>query len=146
MYNVAALICGILFGFGLTISSLIDPNKIINFLDVTGNWDPSLACVMLSSVTTAWLGYRFVLKQTQPKLGEKFFLPTKQSIDIKLIVGAALFGIGWGIAGYCPGPGITALGLGIADPFYFLLGMIGSVVLFVILGHYRKKTSGAKAK
>jgi uncharacterized protein len=130
IYNIVALLCGILFGCGLTISQMVNANKILNFLDITGNWDPSLALVMLSAIVITWLGYQLVNQSTQPKLAEKFFLPDKTSFDTRLILGSALFGIGWGFAGYCPGPAISALGLGIMDAIYFVLGMIASVVIY----------------
>lgn len=128
--NIAVLLCGILFGCGLTISNMINANKILNFLDITGNWDPSLALVMLSAVVITWIGYQFVKQLHHPKLANRFFLPDKTSLDARLIFGSALFGIGWGLAGYCPGPAITALGLGIMDAVYFVLGMIASLFIY----------------
>lgn len=131
-YNIAALVCGFLFGCGLTISNIIDPNKILNFLDFTGNWDPSLAFVMLGAVLVAWIGYRFVLRKSRPLLAEKFNLPERKCVDGRLIFGSAIFGIGWGLAGYCPGPAITAIGLGIMDAMYFVIGMIISSIIYQI--------------
>jgi uncharacterized membrane protein YedE/YeeE len=133
MYQFASFLCGLLFGLGLTISHMIDPNKIMNFLDIMGNWDPSLALVMLSALITTTIGYRIILKKNRPQLTEKFCLPEKKNIDMQLIVGASLFGIGWGLAGYCPGPAITALGLGIMDAFYFVLGMILGSLVYLLL-------------
>ena len=133
IYNFAVLICGIIFGCGLTISNMINPNKILNFLDITGNWDPSLALVMLSAVIVTWVGYKFALTRSMPILTNKFFLPEKTKIDFRLIFGSALFGIGWGISGYCPGPGITAIMLGSMDPIYFLIGLVLSLVTCQIL-------------
>lgn len=139
MYYLVALFCGILFGCGLTISNMINPVKIQNFLDITGNWDPSLALVMFSALIVTWIGYKLVLKKTSPAFSEKFFLPAKTSIDKSLIFGSALFGIGWGLGGYCPGPGITALGLGIMDAVYFVIGMFVSVFIYPIVSLlYRK--------
>lgn len=133
IYYFTILICGILFGSGLTISKMIDANKILNFLDITGNWDPSLLFVMLAAVVVTWIGYRFILKLKQPLLAEKFDFPKKKFIDVKLMLGAAIFGIGWGLAGYCPGPAITALGLAILDAFYFVMGMLVSLLLFAFV-------------
>lgn len=130
MYNIVALLCGFLFGCGLTISNMINANKIMDFLDFTGNWDPSLAFVMLSAVVVTWFGYKFIMQQANPKLGDKFYLSEKKSIDARLILGAAIFGIGWGLAGYCPGPAITALGLGIMDALYFVIGMLVSLFFY----------------
>lgn len=126
IYYLVALLCGMLFGCGLTISNMVNANKILNFLDVTGNWDPSLAVVMLGALGVTWIGYYFVRKLSHPLLAEKFCLPEKTSIDTSLILGAAIFGIGWGLAGYCPGPAITALGLVITDAMYFMIGMVVS--------------------
>jgi uncharacterized membrane protein YedE/YeeE len=138
IYYSIILICGILFGCGLTISNMINPNKILNFLDITGNWDPSLLFVMLGAVMISWVGYQFILRLKRPILANKFYLPEKISLDAKLIIGAAIFGIGWGLAGYCPGPAITALGLGIMDAFYFVTGMIVSLLLFAFVTYLKK--------
>jgi uncharacterized protein len=136
IYLLVVLLCGILFGCGLTISSMINANKILNFLDITGNWDPSLALVMFSAVTVTFIGYQFVKRLNHPQLAEKFFLPEKTTIDFRLILGASLFGIGWGLAGYCPGPAITALGLGIIDAVYFVLGMIISAFVYQLFAKF----------
>lgn len=141
MIYIAAFFCGFLFGCGLTISNMIDANKILNFLDFTGNWDPSLAFVMISAVIVAWVGYKLVSYFTKPVFAEKFFASEKKSIDIRLILGSALFGIGWGLAGYCPGPAITALGLGITDATYFLVGMVTSLFIYPAVSFLYKKIS-----
>ncbi|MHB1947906.1 MAG: DUF6691 family protein [Gammaproteobacteria bacterium] len=139
MNYIVSFICGLLFGCGLTISNMINPIKIQNFLDITGNWDPSLAFVMFSALVVTWIGYKLVLRKQRPEFTEKFLLPTKKSIDKPLILGSALFGIGWGLAGYCPGPSITALGLGIMDAVYFVVGMLASVIIYPILSFLFKK-------
>ena len=122
--KVLALIAGLLFGLGLGISQMIDRERVLGFLDVAGNWDPTLAFVMGGAVLVTLITFRFVLKRPHPIFGDKFYLPTRHDIDRNLLVGAGLFGIGWGIAGYCPGPAITATVLGIANPFIFLAAMI----------------------
>jgi uncharacterized membrane protein YedE/YeeE len=124
MANIMVLIAGILFGAGLTISQMINPNKVQNFLDITGQWDPSLLFVMVGALLIAFLGYRFVLRRTKPILNACFYLPEKKEIDKSLMIGSALFGIGWGLGGYCPGPGIASLGLLSVDAAYFVVGMI----------------------
>lgn len=139
IYNIVAILCGILFGAGLTISNMVNANKILNFLDITGNWDPSLAFVMLSAVIVTWLGYYFVKQLNRPKFAEKFFISEKKSLDARLIFGSALFGIGWGLAGYCPGPAITALGLGVMDAVYFVLGMIASIFVYQLFSLFINK-------
>lgn len=133
MYNIMALLCGFIFGCGLTISNMINANKVMDFLDFTGNWDASLAFVMIGAVIVTWIGYKFVIRETHPKLAKKFFLSEKKSIDTRLILGAAIFGIGWGLAGYCPGPAFTALGLRITDPLYFVIGMLISLFTYPLL-------------
>lgn len=110
--NLAALLSGIVFGLGLAVSHMIEPAKVLAFLDVTGQWDPSLLLVMLSAVVVSFIAYRLTSRRTRPLLADKFFLPTKSELDRPLVVGAVIFGIGWGLAGYCPGPAVAALGLG----------------------------------
>lgn len=131
--NLVGLFCGILFGMGLTISNMVNPNKVLDFLDITGNWDPSLAFVMLAAVVVTWIGYKLILSQILPSLTPKLYLPQKKLIDVQLIIGSSLFGIGWGISGYCPGPAITALGLGIMDAFYFVIGLIFSLLFYSVI-------------
>ena len=109
---VISLISGILFGIGLSLSQMTNPNKVINFLDIAGNWDPSLIFVMLAALAVTFTTFRLILKRTKPVYDQKFYLAVKREIDKPLVVGAALFGIGWGIAGYCPGPVVAGLGLG----------------------------------
>lgn len=138
MPNLVALLCGFIFGCGLTISNMINANKIMDFLDFTGSWDASLAFVMLSAVSVTWIGYKFIMRQTHPKLGDKFFISEKKSIDAQLILGAAIFGTGWGLAGYCPGPSITALGLGMMDALYFVIGMIASLFFYTVFRRRQK--------
>ncbi|MFM7470904.1 MAG: DUF6691 family protein [Nodosilinea sp.] len=124
-----AWITGLLFGLGLGYAQMIDPHRVIGFLDVAGNWDPTLAFVMGGAVLVTLVSFRWILKRPQPILKGQFFLPTRQDIDRPLVIGAALFGVGWGIGGYCPGPAITALMLGSANPLLFILAMVvGSLV------------------
>ena len=126
--NLIALLSGLLFGFGLSISQMIDRDRVLGFLDVRGDWDPTLLFVLGGAVGVTVIAFRFVLRLPRPIFTSKFYLPTRKDIDLPLILGAAIFGIGWGIAGYCPGPGITALVLGIWNPVLFLIAfMIGSL-------------------
>ena len=122
--HLMALLAGLLFGWGLGLSQMIDRDRVLGFLDVTGVWDPTLLFVLGGAVTVTVIAFRFVLRRSQPILAEKFHLPTKKDIDKPLIIGAAIFGVGWGIAGYCPGPGITALVLGIWNPVLFMVAFI----------------------
>ena len=107
-----SLVCGILFGFGLALSQMTNPDKVLNFLDITGNWDPSLIFVMLGALFVTIFSFRFILKRPAPLFDRKFYLAVKTEVDTPLVTGAAIFGIGWGIAGYCPGPAVAGLGLG----------------------------------
>ncbi|MGZ3215107.1 DUF6691 family protein [Paracoccus sp. T5] len=102
---------GLVFGLGLVISGMADPAKVLNFLDLAGSWDPSLAFVMGGATVTAFIGYRLVWRRPAPVLDQTFDIPRNRSIDRPLLTGAALFGIGWGIGGFCPGPAWTALPL-----------------------------------
>lgn len=127
--NVTALFCGLLFGIGLSLSHMVNPEKVLNFLDVAGNWDPSLLFVMLGALPVAMLSFRAILKRPGPILAESFQLSSKLSIDATLILGAAIFGVGWGMSGYCPGPAVTGLGL---YSFESVI-MVGSIILgFVV--------------
>lgn len=121
--NIAALAAGLLFGFGLAVSHMVEPARIIGFLDLAGAWDPSLALVMLAAVAVTLVGYRRILRRPRPLLAQQFELPTRRDLDRKLIVGAGIFGVGWGLAGYCPGPGIAVLGLGTWEAPVFVAAM-----------------------
>lgn len=125
-----ALIAGVLFGLGLGYAQMIDPQKVIGFLDITGRWDPTLAFVMGGAVAVTLITFRWVLRRPQPVLDSKFYLPTSQHIDRPLLIGAALFGVGWGMGGYCPGPAITALVLGSANPVVFILAMVAGSLTY----------------
>lgn len=117
------LALGLLFGIGLVISGMSDPAKVLNFLDLFGTWDPSLAFVMGGAVIVGFIGFRLVLRRDAPIMGGTFHLPSKNDIDSRIIVGPAIFGVGWGLGGFCPGPALTALGLGEAGTLAFLPAM-----------------------
>lgn len=118
------LLSGLLFGLGLGFSQMIDRDRVLGFLDVTGVWDPTLLFVLGGAVTVTVIAFRFVLRRSYPIFADKFYLPTKKDIDKPLVLGAVIFGIGWGIAGYCPGPGVTALVLGVWNPILFIIAFI----------------------
>jgi uncharacterized protein len=127
--NLVALIAGILFGLGLSLSQMVDRSRVLGFLDVTGAWDPTLLFVLGGAVGVTAISFRFVLRRAKPIYGDKFYLPDRDNIDGQLILGAAIFGIGWGIAGYCPGPAITGLVFGSWNPVLFILATIlGSLI------------------
>lgn len=111
MKTPESLAAGLLFGLGLVISGMANPAKVLNFLDITGTWDPTLAIVMAAAVATTAAGYRFVLRQSKPIFAATFQLPTATGLDGRLAAGASIFGTGWGLAGYCPGPAIASLAL-----------------------------------
>ena len=127
--KLIALLSGLLFGLGLSLSQMIDRDRVLGFLDVAGDWDPTLLFVLGGAVTVTVIAFRFVLRLPRPIFNSKFYLPTRKDIDLPLILGTAIFGIGWGIAGYCPGPGITALVLGTPNPVLFVIAFIvGSLI------------------
>jgi len=133
MAVLAQFIIGLIFGLGLILSGMSDPAKVLNFLDFaairSGSWDPSLAFVMAGAIAVTFAGYKLALKRPQPILGEKFHLPTREDIDARVIAGPAIFGIGWGLAGFCPGPAITALGFGTKAAVIFVIAMLAGMWL-----------------
>jgi uncharacterized protein len=124
MKSSLSFLCALVFGFGLAISGMIDPAKVRGFLDVTGQWDPTLAFVMGGALGVTALGYAWLRKRGVTLDGVRMAWPTARGVDKKLIAGAALFGIGWGIAGYCPGPAIGSLAFLSVDVFAFVLAML----------------------
>ncbi len=128
------LLLGLLFGMGLVVSGMSDPAKVLNFLDLAGTWDPSLAFVMAGGVLVAFIGYRLVFARGKPLLDSAFHLPTSTKIDGRLVAGAAIFGIGWGLGGFCPGPAITALGLGQPGTLVFLPAMVIGLWIAKLVG------------
>jgi uncharacterized membrane protein YedE/YeeE len=120
----SALAAGFVFGLGLWVSGMANPKKVLGFLDITGAWDASLMLVMGGAVAVTAVAFRLVLKQPAPFFEKRFFIPALQSIDLPLLAGAALFGVGWGIGGYCPGPALTALSTLSAESVVFVGAMI----------------------
>ena len=119
-----ALAAGTLFGVGLALSGMTLPRKVIGFLDVAGDWDPSLAFVMLGAVSVYAVAYRVMARRSRPLFASELALPTERRVEPRLVLGAGIFGIGWGLAGYCPGPGITSLGSGASQAFLFVAAML----------------------
>lgn len=134
MKTLTALAAGLLFGAGLGISQMIDPGKVLDFLDVwalpQGGWDPSLAFVMGGALIVTAIGFVLVRRRAQPICEANFQIPTNRVIDAKLIAGAALFGLGWGLVGYCPGPAIAGLAYGLPQTWVFVAAMIGGMALY----------------
>lgn len=129
---VAALIAGLLFGFGLALSGMMDPERVLGFLDIAGHWDPSLAFVLAGAVGMSALGYLIRARLTRPVLAAEFQVPTSRRVDARLLGGSALFGIGWGLAGLCPGPALAALLLGIAPAYVFVGAMLLGMLVYRI--------------
>jgi len=124
---------GLIFGLGLVISGMSNPAKVLNFLDLaairTSAWDPSLAFVMMGAVATAFVGFRLVLKRPRPVFAEAFQLPVRSDIDSRIVSGPAIFGIGWGLAGLCPGPAFVALGYGTSASILFVIAMFAGMAI-----------------
>lgn len=124
---------GLLFGLGLTVSGMINPAKVIGFLDIAGAWDPSLALVMAAGLAVTVPSFHFILKQKRPLFEAKFFLPGKSELDVRLILGAVCFGIGWGLAGLCPGPALAAITSLDSSVLSFVAAMIAGMLLHYFL-------------
>ncbi len=120
---LTALLIGLVFGTGIALSGMINPAKVLNFFDIAGSWDPSLAFVMGGALIVTAVGYRLVLRRPAPLFDTRFHLPARKDIDMPLLAGAVLFGIGWGIAGFCPGGSIPALGIGEPAALIFVASM-----------------------
>ena len=126
---LSALASGLVFGFGLSISGMLDPVRVRGFLDVTGHWDPSLMAVLGGAVTVAAIGFLILRRLAHPAFDTQFEVPTNRRIDPPLVIGAALFGIGWGLAGFCPGPAVSALSTGAVPVVVFVAAMLSGMTL-----------------
>ena len=135
-----ALLAGMIFGVGLILSGMNDPSKVIGFLDITGNWDPSLAFVLGGAVAVGLLVFPFAIKRQQSLLGEVMHLPTSTQIDRRLVIGSITFGVGWGLAGYCPGPALASLAYGGFKPLIFFIAMLVGMGFFEMLENRKAKT------
>lgn len=127
---VAALVAGTLFGLGLAVSEMVNPAKVIGFLDVAGDWDPTLAFVLGGALLVAFPAFRLILKQRRPVFAREFELPTKKHVDARLLGGAALFGTGWGLSGFCPGPAVTAMASGLSSVLVFVAAMVAGMAVY----------------
>ena len=127
------LFAGALFGLGLTISGMVNPAKIIGFLDFAGDWDPTLAFVMGGALLVTIPAFRPILRRLRPVLADEFDLPTKKDVDARLLAGSAIFGIGWGLAGFCPGPAVTALTSGLVPAFVFVAAMVAGMAVYKVV-------------
>lgn len=125
---LAAGLIGLIFGTGIALSGMANPAKVLNFFDIFGTWDPSLAVVMAGALAVTALGYRLVLRQARPVCDTRFHLPANRKLDLPLIAGSAVFGLGWGISGFCPGGAIPALGLGEPTAYAFVAAMLVGIL------------------
>jgi len=137
MRNLVNLLAGLIFGLGLLISGMANPAKVQNFLDLAGSFDPSLIFVMVGAVLVTFAGYCLVLSQPKPLFAERFRLPAAEDIDAPLLGGAALFGIGWGLSGFCPGPAIVSLPLLAKGTLIFVPAMLAGILLARFLAQAR---------
>ncbi|MHB2242413.1 DUF6691 family protein [Pseudomonas monsensis] len=136
-----AWLAGLIFGIGLLISGMTNPAKVIGFLDLAGHWDPSLAFVMAGAIAVAAVGFKFARTRTRSLLGLPMNLPTARHIDRRLVVGSLLFGIGWGLAGVCPGPALVLLGSGIGKGAVFVIAMLVGMGLFEWLERKKQRAT-----
>lgn len=133
MQSMMAFVTGLLFGVGLILSGMSDPSKVIGFLDVAGLWNPSLAFVMGGAVLIGFLAFQLAAKRPKALLGDVMRIPTATRIDRRLVLGGLTFGVGWGLAGYCPGPALVSLASGGSKPWLFAVAMVAGMALFEIL-------------
>ena len=141
--NLSALLAGLVFGLGLTFSEMVNPAKVLAFLDILGNWDPSLAFVMGAALLVTAIGYRIVWRAERPLFATEFQVPGNRSIDNRLATGAILFGAGWGLVGLCPGPAISALSFGGPPIFIFMASMAAGMGLFELFNQMSKERTAA---
>ena len=137
MTAFVALLCGLLFGVGLLLAGMANPAKVLGFLDLAGAWDPSLALVMVGAIAVAFAPFAWARKRQKSLLGAPLQLPTSTRLDRRLVLGSLVFGAGWGLAGFCPGPALVALGMGVPQAYVFVLAMLAGMGLFEVLERWR---------
>lgn len=143
MNALAAFAAGLVFGFGLLLSGLADPAKVKGFLDLAGAWDPSLAFVMAGAIGVGFFAFRLAGRRAESYFGGAMHLPARGDIDARLVAGSVVFGIGWGLAGFCPGPALVALGAGYDKAFVFVLAMLAGMLADVAAERLRARFSPA---
>lgn len=139
MQIIIAFVAGLLFGIGLIVAGMTDPSKVQGFLDLAGNWNPSLAWVIGGAVLVAMFAFQVAARRRTALLGSAMQLPTATAIDRRLLLGALAFGIGWGLAGYCPGPALASLATGSAKPWIFSAAMLAGMAIFSLLERLRSR-------
>jgi hypothetical protein len=142
-HGLSEFLIGLLFGFGLILSGMTDPGKVIGFLDLFGQWDPSLAFVMGGAIAVGFLAFSMAKRRTQNFLGGAMRLPTSQDIDKRLVIGSLVFGAGWGLAGFCPGPALVSLGAGQDKAVVFVIAMVLGMLAYEWLEGRRAKAATA---
>ena len=133
MLVLTAFLSGLVFGLGLILSGMANPAKVLAFLDLAGDWDPSLALVMVGAIAAAFTPFAWARKRQRSLLGAPLQLPTATRLDRRLVLGSLVFGAGWGLAGFCPGPALVALGMGVPQAYVFVLAMLAGLGLFEVL-------------
>lgn len=136
------LVVGLLFGAGLALSDMINPARVLAFLDVAGNWDPSLAYVMGGALVPSAIAYWISRRMERPLMAREFRIPQNRVVEPQLLAGAAIFGIGWGLVGFCPGPAVAALGSGLLQPWLFVLAMLAGMILHRLYQDWRHPRLG----
>ncbi|WP_044041202.1 YeeE/YedE family protein [Caballeronia insecticola] len=144
MRKVSSFLLGTLFGLGLIISGMTNPEKVLGFLDIAGQWDPSLAFVMIGAIATASIGFYVSRRIEKPLLEVRKYLPTKQRIDGQLLIGSAIFGLGWGVAGFCPGPAVVAIGTAKSGAIIFFVAMLAGMLVFKQVSALRERANRCK--
>ena len=145
MYMVTSLLAGLVFGLGLIVSGMANPAKVLGFLDLAGRWDPSLAFVMAGAIAVGFFAFAVARTRTRSFLGAEMKLTTARDIDRRLVVGGLLFGIGWGVAGFCPGPALVALGMGESKAIVFVMAMLAGMGAFEFLERRKNPTKPSPA-
>ena len=128
--NLIALMTGVLFGLGLAVAQMIDRARVLSFMDIAGKWDPTLLVVLGGATGVTLLTFRLILRWRRPVFARSFVVSNQRTVDRPLVIGAALFGMGWGISGYCPGPGLAALAIDWQNPALFIISVVGGVLLY----------------
>jgi uncharacterized membrane protein YedE/YeeE len=134
---LAAFLAGLVFGAGLLVSGMTDPGKVKGFLDVAGSWDPSLTFVMAGAILVAFFAFRLAGRRGRTFLGGALHLPNRRDIDLRLVAGSIVFGIGWGMAGFCPGPALVAFASGVDQAAVFVIAMLGGMLVYTAIERLR---------
>ncbi|MCH7476944.1 MAG: YeeE/YedE family protein [SAR324 cluster bacterium] len=143
---IAALLSGTLFGVGLSVGGMTEASRIVGVMDIAGTWDPTLVIVLLAAVVTCFVMYRFIVPRSKPLFAAKFEIPTRRDINLRLISGAGMFGVGWALSGYCPGPAVASLPSGQVQTIVVVLAMAAGMMLYDLAPIVRLRLRGAPEK